>query len=272
MKLKLILLSIALLISQVSAASFQPALATVKVSVENRTGDEVDINLSGPASYKFNVQTGNSKITVEAGTYSYSYKACGGRTFTGTFNAQAGAKLSLTRCANSVTGGGQSDLHFVIVQNKSSQAVTVKLSGPQNYTVTVPANDKVRKEIARGSYGYEYTACGEKKTGRFGSDHLGTTIEIAKCDSDGAGAAGGTGGSSVKTIVLVIHNKTDATLNFTLTGPQTYRVQAPIGKTRLTLEKGRYSWTMYSNACGGYGTDSGTLNLNQSSGWTWTCD
>jgi hypothetical protein len=264
-------------------ASFTPAVAhpleqanTVRVEVDNRTGSEVDVRFAGQTSITVTVGPGKTKVDLPVGNYTYSYKACHGKSFTGDFRArQNGDKLTLVKCGGSNGGVGVTGNPFILFQNKTNESVTIRLSGPKSYSVAVAGRSNIKLEVAEGTYSYSYSACGLTKTGTIKTKTAPVQLEIAKCQGDGPGAGAGgagAGGNSVKTIVLVINNRTDATLNFTFVGPQTYRVQALVGKTRVTMEKGRYTWTMSSNACGGYGTDSGQFTLKQSSNWTWTCN
>jgi hypothetical protein len=284
-KLKLVLLTLVILLSQVT-----PALAEVssqkagfRLIVNNRTGDETTLTLTGPTSVRVNLEVGKTTVHLEPGRYSYSYKACNGRTFTGVFYVtKSGDKLDLIRCSTDSRSAGVSTdgLKLVVVRNRSNETVTVTLSGKTNYTINAGAGEIVKVQVEYGRYEYSYRACGAPHTGVFkpGEQLVGVfydpanTIEISKCQGAGGGGGGDNAGGAVKTVVLVIDNRTDGTLSFVFVGPQTYRISAPKGKTKLTLEKGTYQWTMQSNACGGYDTDSGNISLNRSSNWTWTCN
>jgi hypothetical protein len=151
------------------------------------------------------------------------------------------------------------------IQNKTGGEVRLTLTGASSQTVTLPTG-KTTLSVAQGRYTYAYTACGETVTGSVNVKKSGASLTLPKCK------AGGSTGSATKTVTLLIHNKTDAALTFTFVGPKTYYVTAPVGKTRVTMEKGRYEWTMSSYACGSYGTDSGSINLNRSLSWTWRCN
>ncbi len=273
-----IALIILIAMSGVNPALAQPLVQanTISAQIDNRTGTEVDVRFTGPTSMTVTVGPGKTKVEMPVGNYSYTYKACNGKNFSGTFRPrQNGDVLTLVKCGGSNGAVGVTGNPFILIQNKTNETVSVQLSGPQSYSVKLAPRSNTKLEVVEGIYSYSYTACGTTKTGTIKTKTTPQELEIAKCQGDGSGAGGGAagaGGNSAKTIVLVIHNKTDAPLNLTFVGPQTYRVQALVGKTRLTMEKGRYSWTMSSNACGGYQTDSGQFTLNQSASWTWTCD
>ena len=57
------------------------------IDITNDTGGTVTLYLSGPASYTFNLGTGDNTVSVCPGTYSYTAYGCGGASETGTMNA-----------------------------------------------------------------------------------------------------------------------------------------------------------------------------------------
>jgi hypothetical protein len=81
------------------AAQALPALAaTVNVTVQNRSAAQVRITLTGPYYYSFTLKTGKNPISMEPGTYTYSYFACE-KTKTGKLTVKAnGAKLDIPKC------------------------------------------------------------------------------------------------------------------------------------------------------------------------------
>lgn len=64
--------------------------ATVNVQIQNKTGGYITINLTGPATYRFNQPPGKSKIAVIKGQYSYTAWGCGGANITGKMKLGAG--------------------------------------------------------------------------------------------------------------------------------------------------------------------------------------
>ncbi|HSS98080.1 MAG TPA: hypothetical protein VLK33_13660 [Terriglobales bacterium] len=167
----------------------------------------------------------------------------------------------------------------LIIQNKTTVPVTVNLSGPQNYSFTIDAGTKKRFEILQGHYTYSYTACGSKKTGKFVLDSLGYVITIAKCDKKGGESSEcvyyvaskcDTKETKKSTVVFVIQNNTGADLRLGLSGPASYSLYVPTGKTKFTVTKGSYKWTMSGTGCGGI-SNSGNINLERSIVWTWSC-
>jgi hypothetical protein len=57
---------------------------TANLIVINDTGENLYIQLSGPAFYEFNVPAGTHTYTVVMGTYNYTVRGCGGAVDTGT--------------------------------------------------------------------------------------------------------------------------------------------------------------------------------------------
>jgi hypothetical protein len=156
-----ILLAVCLL-----GATVVPALAadTVKVQFQNKTGSEVTISLSGPASYSLRLPTGKTNAEVVPGRYTYSYKACDGQTFKGNFNARnAGATLNLPKCKKDNSGGGGGEIK-VTVKNSTGGTLTIYLSGPATYSFSFgTGNTKI--SIVPGKYNYTAYGCGSSDTG-----------------------------------------------------------------------------------------------------------
>lgn len=157
---KLISLWLALIILAVSVVPVYAA-DTVHVQIQNKTGENVRISLSGPASYSFQLTSGKNKVEVQPGKYNYSYKACGG-TQTGKFNAQNGATLTLPKCSSgSKAGGGEVK---VTIKNNTGGTVTIYLSGPQSYVFSFgPGTSKMY--ITAGTYSYTVYGCGTSMSG-----------------------------------------------------------------------------------------------------------
>lgn len=60
--------------------------ATGIISISNTTGGLVNLSLSGPAYYFFNLAAGDTTLSVCPGTYSFTAYGCGGATDTGTMS------------------------------------------------------------------------------------------------------------------------------------------------------------------------------------------
>lgn len=169
--------------------------------------------------------------------------------------------FAFTSVAPALASVDQADTVQVTLQNKTGAAVRLTLTGPTTVSLNL-ATGKTKANMAVGTYKYSYEACGKTNTGTFKVKSNGDNLTLPKCK-------GGSGGT--KTVTLVIHNKTDGTLYFVFTGPQSYRATVPPGKTKLTMAQGTYQYTISGNACGSYFSFSDTLKLKNSLVWTWYC-
>ena len=60
--------------------------ASSGIDITNSTGGSITIQLDGPASYNFNLGTGDTTLSVCEGSYSYTAWGCGGASTSGTIN------------------------------------------------------------------------------------------------------------------------------------------------------------------------------------------
>jgi hypothetical protein len=129
---------------------------TASLKVNNKAGDAISFRLSGPKGYTFTLKAGNNKLDVLTGTYSYSYFACG-KTNTGKIEVKSkGAELRLDDCGGGSSGSGDAK---VVVNNRTGGALTLRLSGPQSYSWTIPPGKTTFKVIS-GTYSFTAYGCG----------------------------------------------------------------------------------------------------------------
>jgi hypothetical protein len=57
------------------------------IEIDNTTGGTVNIDLTGPMKFHFNLATGHTSLNVCSGSYSYFARGCGGATDTGTLGS-----------------------------------------------------------------------------------------------------------------------------------------------------------------------------------------
>ena len=57
------------------------------ITINNTTGDQLTLNLQGPANYAFTLLPGYNQMLVCLGTYTYTATGCGGALLTGTLNS-----------------------------------------------------------------------------------------------------------------------------------------------------------------------------------------
>lgn len=145
---------------------------------------------------------------------------------------------------------------ILTINNQTGQVFYITLTGPQSYWFQVPVG-KTKFEVAQGDYTYSYYACGKQTDDIVKVKKSGATLKLACASSGGSG----------KSPALTIDNKTGSSFYMTLTGPKTYTINVPTGKSTHTIEQGTYDVSYY--ACGEQKTDSvkikkkgGTLKLD----------
>lgn len=139
----------------------------------------------------------------------------------------------------------------IIINNKTTVAITVTLTGTQPYTIyALPGT--TTQQVTAGMYKYSYKACGLTKKGTLNAKGRVAKLTIAACPSVTINIKnyGGTN--------LTINLNGPASFNFTVSPHSTYRIKIP---------KGTYDWTAYW--CGG--SKSGTHNFTNSGVWWFTC-
>jgi hypothetical protein len=121
-----------------------------KLTIDNKTGANVTVSLSGPRSYTLTATPGKSIHAVDPGKYKYSYQACGAAK-KGTLTVQAkAAKLPIAKC---VMAG-------VTIQNDTGSNIYLTLSGTASYSFTL-APGKTKISVIKGKYVYRVSgACG----------------------------------------------------------------------------------------------------------------
>lgn len=153
-------LLLATLVPAIASDSF--AADKVKVQIQNKTGEQVRIALTGPATYAFTLSTGKNSVEVVLGRYSYSYKACDGQTIIGKFNVKkAGATLTLPKCKQTKLGGAEVK---IAIKNITQGPITIYLSGPQTYAFTFGTGTS-KMTIFPGKYSYTVYGCGTMNSG-----------------------------------------------------------------------------------------------------------
>lgn len=110
-RLFLVFLALVVCLGFLSPANGAFAADTASIRVQNKTGSQVRIVFTGPATYRFNLSTGKSTIELVVGIYRYSYEACGG-TRTGKINLKKqGTSLALPKCPKKNQGEGKGGCH-----------------------------------------------------------------------------------------------------------------------------------------------------------------
>jgi hypothetical protein len=123
----------------------------------------------------------------------------------------------------------------------------------------------VPKYLTPGTYKYSYQACGRTFTGTWKVNRNLVTLRIGPCRSKDTKAGGAL-------ISFLIENNTGGTIYFKFTGPETYKVTVPPGKTKIEMISGKYSFSANGNGCDGRWDDTGKINVRTGYYWRWFCE
>jgi hypothetical protein len=163
-KLLSIVLLISLLLSAWSAPAWgaaaqqgqagSPALAAaetgLKLIVDNKSGGELVLTLSGPRSYSFTAAKGKNVFYVEPGKYSYTYKACGANRDGSIVISGKGGKLPIAKCV----------MATVTMVNDTGGSFYLTITGTASYQLTIPTG-KSKINVLKGKYEYRVSgSCG----------------------------------------------------------------------------------------------------------------
>jgi hypothetical protein len=229
-----------------NAATTVNATKLPKLTINNKTGQQLSLTLQGPKFYSLKVPTGKSSFEVEQGRYTYSYFACG-KTQTGQLAVKKDGLSVKFEC------GGQEDksakLPKLTVNNTTGETFRIKLSGPKTYNFSLKKG-KSNFEVEPGKYTYSYFACGETQTGKLTVKKKGASVKFT-CDSKKD--------QSTTAPKLTINNNTGESFRITLSGPETYYFSLQKGKAKFEVKQGKYDYTY--TACGG--PQSGKVNVNK---------
>lgn len=164
----IVLVSIVLVLSYAwqpaAALAAQPVASsstTVKLVINNQTGANVYLSLSGTSIYYFTLGGGKTSLEVLKGKYQYRYLACG-TTQTGTLQVKkANQKFVLKKCT-AAKGANNKPAKTVKVNmiNDTGGIMNMTLSGPTTYHFTIQTG-KSQIFVMKGKYTYTvYGICG----------------------------------------------------------------------------------------------------------------
>ena len=131
---------------------------TVRIRIDNKTSAAVYLNLKGPTNYYHSLAPGVTKLDVEKGKYSYTYYACGAYQNGKIEVKKTNTKLVLPCCGCSSSGKNKKMMKFTVV-NDTGGYITLKLTGPQDYSFSLPRGRTVL-EVVKGKYKYTAWGCG----------------------------------------------------------------------------------------------------------------
>ena len=218
---------------------------TANLKIDNRSGAQVILSLSGTRSYNLTVPTGKTKVEVLKGDYSYSYLDHG---------VSESGEITIQTEQATLTLPNQ--IATLKITNKSGADVLVSLQGNVPYSLSAAAGAS-KHEIRRGTYQYKYYACGKWQSGEIAVNKKTVELKIASCQ---AASSGG--------VKVVIVNDTHGVLTLHLSGPQDYWFYISPGKETVEVVKGTYDYTAWG--CGG-ASMSGTRKINSKINWRFWC-
>lgn len=169
MKSKLIFV---ILVLALVLPSWTPAQAqgSASLTLWNRTGETIYLNIKGPQEYHGWLEQGKFKFEYVLGKYTYSYWACNDW-HNGKFNlTKKGAEITLTECAATTKADGEqtpaasgttqtSGQSQIKITNKTGASFYLMMQGPQTYYFTIPSGTTTIY-VTPGKYDYKYWACG----------------------------------------------------------------------------------------------------------------
>jgi hypothetical protein len=140
-----------------SAPSQSPAAASAtELTVENNTGVNIAMELTGPQKYTFIAYAGKTVKNIESGAYKYQAKTVCGKLKKGNVKAKS-AKVTLTfaKCPETTV---------LIDTTRSKTGVTLNLSGPRSYSLRVGARSTQTFTVWKGTYQATASWCGTSRS------------------------------------------------------------------------------------------------------------
>ncbi|MBX3047793.1 MAG: hypothetical protein KIT46_07815 [Anaerolineales bacterium] len=166
----------------------------------------------------------------------------------------------------------QSNLMRFIIENKSNQAVTVRLYSSDGagraYYMSVSSQQTKFMTPERGQYSYHLTACGITTRGQLDLSKHQFKWMVPKCGDKGGPGSKAPNTQDVGRILaltkVTLVNKTGARLVLTLRGPQTYVFTIPAGSEKVvSITRGEYTWGHFACNNGEYQRGNLTASANR---------
>jgi hypothetical protein len=251
-------LSTLFVVLAILAAAAQPAFAAKEwdLNIHNDTEEGVKVNLTGPKNYSLTFAPGKWAKTVVEGTYKYSYTACGSK-FEGEITVKDNNQwLIIEPC------GALAEYAKFVVSSHLGQALTVNLTGPQTYALSVELGQNKFPSLQTGFYSYSYDACGTTIGGSIRVPKNGTGNLIVYACEQYANHLSEANSSVVSPSNLRIGSHYGFPVRITLLsriGGANYSFVLGTGLNRLNVIKGTYDF--YYTAYGAYRT--GTVIVDE---------
>ncbi len=218
---------------------------TAKLNIDNKSGAQVILNMAGIRYYNLTLKTGKNKVEVLKGKYTYSYLDHGVYE-SGEINVQdEQASLYLPN-----------NIAKMRIVNKSGADLRISLQGKTPYFLNANAGNS-QHVIWKGTYKYNYYACGGWQSGEIKVENNTYEFKIASCNTATAGG-----------VKVIIVNDTHGMVTLHMVGPQEYWFHFIPGRETIQVEKGTYQYTVWG--CGG-ASASGTKKITSKSEWRFWC-
>ncbi len=138
----------------VPGGSVNAQTTTSKLTIQNKTKAPVVLQMKGPKNVYINLPAGKTVLDLPLGKYTYQYKACGVET-KGSLEVKKTTKpLQIAVCKTAK----------VLLLNYTSKPAYFQFTGPQNQTIQVPPESRLRIELWQGTYKVNFRYCGESET------------------------------------------------------------------------------------------------------------
>lgn len=155
---RLLVLALALAFLTVAAAPAWAAEDSATLTINNKTGSDVNLILRGPTDLDVHVVRLTTKVRLEYGTYEYRYTACGLRR-SGTFTIGYGGRtLLLKKCEKDPNGS------FVLDNRTGRTFILILLNSSKRYVLTIKPGDN-KLTVLAGRYQYSAYVCGVVQKG-----------------------------------------------------------------------------------------------------------
>jgi hypothetical protein len=156
-----------------------PAFAATetKVSIVNKTGEDVTLTIRGPEKLTVEVNKNTTaREELKPGTYTYRYKACG-RTINGTAHvAGPSFTIRLPKCGNPL------EVKVTVVNLTNGPFRLVLTGAKASYSFYIPSGTS-NVTVANGGYSFSAFICGDTETGRLkAKPNQNNEWRFAKCN------------------------------------------------------------------------------------------
>lgn len=214
-----------------------PVLAATNwdLNIHNNTeDDDVKITLTGPKDYVFTLGPGKWAKTVQEGDYHYTYTACGEK-FSGDITVKDdNTWLIIDPCS------ALPEYSKFVVDSHLGETLTLTLTGPQTYALTIELGSNRFLSLQTGWYTYSYDACGLTLSGEVRITKNGSArLILYACEQLGNHplAAIENAPSNFR-----IGSHYSFPVRVTLIGPTNYSFEVFPGLNRFNVMRGSYSY------------------------------